>query len=255
MKKIFNLQTLCILLIGLVFLILVKYFADNIDALVRRGIEDKKQIAALKDKLNKLEEKNKFPSNDPDLLKKYSKVYFLNENYVPISISDIPKSYVHPASHNTQIHTNVLPFLIRMIDAGEAEGMHLIATSAYRSFAAQKELKDGYKVIYGSGANQFSADQGYSEHQLGTTLDFTTKALNGAINGFERTEEYFWLLNNAYKYGFIISYPLGNDYYKFEPWHWRFVGVELASKLHEDRQTFQELDQRVINTYLDKLFK
>ena len=50
-----------------------------------------------------------------------------------------------------------------------------------------------------------------------------------------------------YKYGFAISYPAGNAYYKFEPWHWRYVGVELAAKLHNEAKNFYDLDQRDIN--------
>jgi D-alanyl-D-alanine carboxypeptidase len=87
-------------------------------------------------------------------------------------------------------------------------------------------LKSQYRVTYGAGtANSFSADQGYSEHQLGTTVDFTTPKVGGTLTGFDKTDSYKWLQNNAYKYGFILSYPSSNGYYIFEPWHWRFVGL------------------------------
>jgi D-alanyl-D-alanine carboxypeptidase len=127
--------------------------------------------------------------------------------------------------------------------------------SAYRSFGEQSSLKASYKRTYGAGtANSFSADQGYSEHQLGTTIDFTTTILGANFAGFDKSDAYEWLLDNAYKYGFIISYPKTNAYYTYEPWHWRFVGVELATKLHDDNQHFYDLDQRAINGYLVNLF-
>jgi len=136
----------------------------------------------------------------------------------------------------------------------EADGINLWILSAYRSFGTQSSLKSGYKITYGSGANAFSADQGYSEHQLGTTVDFTTSGIGGGFTGFENTEAYQWLLDNAHRYGFTLSYPKGNAYYIFEPWHWRFVGTELARDLHGQDKGFYDLPQREIDEYLLNLF-
>jgi LAS superfamily LD-carboxypeptidase LdcB len=119
----------------------------------------------------------------------------------------------------------------------------------------QSALKTSYKIEYGVGtANSFSADQGYSEHQLGTTIDFTTPANGSALSGFDKTTTYTWLQKNAYLYGFSLSYPKGNTHFVFEPWHWRYVGVELAKKLHDENKTLYDLDQRDIDTYLIKFF-
>jgi D-alanyl-D-alanine carboxypeptidase len=130
--------------------------------------------------------------------------------------------------------------------------------SAYRSFGEQATLKAEYKVTYGSGANAFSADQGYSEHQLGTAIDLTTdkdgNAFSNAKGGFDSTNGYTWMNDNAYKYGFVLSYPKGNAYYQYEPWHWRFVGVALATRLHDNGQHFYDLDQREIDGYLALMF-
>jgi D-alanyl-D-alanine carboxypeptidase len=109
-------------------------------------------------------------------------------------------------------------------------------------------------VVYGSGANAFSADQGYSEHQLGTAADVTTNTLAGGLDGFDATPAYKWLTANAYKYGFILSYPQGNGYYEYEPWHWRFVGKKLARYLHTTNERFYDLDQRTIDSYLINIF-
>jgi D-alanyl-D-alanine carboxypeptidase len=110
-------------------------------------------------------------------------------------------------------------------------------------------------MTFGSGtANSFSADQGYSEHQLGTAVDFTTPAIGAVLTGFDKTASYQWLQANAYKYGFVLSYPKGNGYFVFEPWHWRYVGVELATFLHDQGKNFYDLDQRTIDSYLIKFF-
>jgi len=74
------------------------------------------------------------------------------------------------------------------------------------------------------------------------------------LTGFENTEAYTWLQENAYKYGFVLSYPKGNGYYVFEPWHWRFVGKDLAIKLHREDKNFYDLDQRQIDEYLVSIF-
>ncbi len=198
----------------------------------------------------------KLSSIDPQLLKKYSKVYFLNENYVPRDLSVIPAQYVYDSSKPQQFLTETLPFLGNMLLEAKADGVNLYVDSAYRSFGTQAALKSEYDVTYGAGtANAFSADQGYSEHQLGTAVDLTTTGMGGGLTqAFDQTKAYAWLTNNAYKYGFELSYPKGNGYYVYEPWHWRFVGVKLATYLYTSHQHFYDLDQRVIDAYLINFF-
>jgi LAS superfamily LD-carboxypeptidase LdcB len=192
---------------------------------------------------------------DLQLLAKYSKIYFLNENYIPAKLSDIPQSDTTQAERTYQFESDALPFLTNMISDASSSGINLQVSSAYRSFTAQKSLKSTYKVKYGTtAANSFSADQGYSEHQLGTAVDFSTKALGGGLTGFDKDPAYAWLNANAHRYGFILSYPTSNAYYIYEPWHWRFVGVILATDLHTYNKRFYDLDQRAINTYLGSLF-
>ncbi|QQR82743.1 M15 family metallopeptidase [Candidatus Campbellbacteria bacterium] len=196
----------------------------------------------------------KLSKTDPELLQKYSKVFFLNEHYTPPKLSTIDKALVYDESKQQQIHRQVWPFLEDLIKDAKNDDVSLFVLSAYRSFGTQAALKTGYTVSYGSGANAFSADQGYSEHQLGTTVDFTTTGINGGLNGFETTPAYKWLVDNAYRYGFILSYPKGNAYYQFEPWHWRFVGTDLARVLHRQNMDFYDMDQRQIDKYLVTIF-
>lgn len=197
---------------------------------------------------------DKLAKTDKELLQKYSKIYFLNEHYVPDELVNIPPDYIYEQGKEIKIHSKVFPYLQSlMADAGKA-GIDLKIISAYRSFWEQSSLKNNYSVIYGSGANKFSADQGYSEHQLGTALDFTTSGLGANFTAFAKSDGYEWLTQNAYKYGFILSYPDGNTYYQFEPWHWRFVGRSLANMIHEEKTNFYDLPQSKIDSYLIKLF-
>ena len=148
-----------------------------------------------------------------------------------------------------------MPFLTKMLDDANNASVIIQITSAYRSFSMQAAIKSSHLMKYGAGANSFSADQGYSEHQLATTVDLTTPNLEPILDiKFETTPASVWLINNAYKYGFILSYPRNNTYYQYEPWHWRFVGVELATKLHNENKYFYDLTQREIDTYLAKIF-
>ena len=197
----------------------------------------------------------KLSKTDPELLIKYSKVFFLNENYAPSRLSEIPEQYKYSNTKILKINSQVLPYLQRMIEDAKNANNLLYVYSAFRSFNEQKSLKGQYSIVYGSGsANSFSADQGYSEHQLGTTIDFITPGLGGNLDGFDTTESYKWLLNNAYRYGYILSYPKNNKFYVFEPWHWRFIGIKLATDLHNQGKSFYDMDQRDIDDYLVSVF-
>lgn len=196
----------------------------------------------------------KLSATDRELLKKYSRIYFLNENYIPPKLMPVPAPYVHEPQQEKLFSADALPFLENLLADAERAGMDIKVISAYRSFSTQAMLKSTYSVTYGSGSNKFSADQGYSEHQLGTTADFTTAKLGANFNAFEKTSTYLWLTENAYRYGFVLSYPKYNSYYVFEPWHWRFVGKALALKLHTEGKNFYDLTQREIDGYLVALF-
>lgn len=209
------------------------------------------QINNIQGKMGTLE---KLSQTDSELLKKYSKIYFLNENYVPESFVKIDSNYTFNSKEDYLIYSKIWPFLSNLMLDTEENEIDIKIISAYRSFYDQNSLKSSYKMIYGSGANKFSADQGYSEHQLGTTVDFTTSQNGASYSNFEKTPAYLWLSDNAYKYGFILSYPKDNKYYQYESWHWRFVGRDLAQKLHDEGKNFYDLDQREIDQYLISFF-
>lgn len=197
---------------------------------------------------------DKLSKTDEELLQKYSKIYFLNENYIPERLGKIDSDYLLAGRNEQYFHARALDYLEDMINDAMEDGIDLKVVSAYRSFDTQSGLKGQYLQTYGSGANAFSADQGYSEHQLGTTLDLTTPQVGGAYASFAQTEAYAWLLENAHEYGFVLSYPENNTFYVFEPWHWRFVGTELARDLHRKDAHFYDWDQRKIDEYLITVF-
>ncbi len=198
---------------------------------------------------------DKLSKVDPQLLQKYSKVFFLNENYKPDQLAGVPDQFAYDKNREYQILDGIHDYLDNMLKAASKADVDIKVVSAYRSFGSQATLKAGYQVTYGAGtANSFSADQGYSEHQLGTALDFSTAETKGNLDLFDGSPAFTWLTKNAYKYGFVLSYPKGNAFYVYEPWHWRFVGVDLAERLHRQNKNFYDLDQRTINNYLSLFF-
>jgi len=228
--------------------------------------KEKKNVVAIKAQVGGLESQaddisgtvdtlEKLSKTDPELLQKYSKVFFLSENYIPLRLVDIQDKHKYSESRDLEIGFEIKPHLEEMLEEALKENTAIYVSSSYRSFEMQQQLKGEYSVIFGEGtANQFSADQGYSEHQLGTTVDLITPGIGGKLSGFEATSAYQWLLNNAYKYGFILSYPQNNNFYVFEPWHWRFVGKELATQLNSTGQNFYDLEQRELDDYLVNIF-
>ena len=231
---------------------------DN-ETLTSQLQEEKNLTESLQDENRKITRTvntlEKLTETDPELLKKYSKVYFLNEHYTPEKLVAIDEKYLYNPKEPQEIHSKVRRHLDDLLEDAEDDDIMLKVASAYRSFEEQTSLKSNYKVVYGTGANQFSADQGYSEHQLGTAVDFAVEEPGAVLTvNFEKTAAYEWLTKNAYKYGFVLSYPKGNSYYQFEPWHWRFVGDALARKLRKEKKFFYDLDQREIDAFLVKLF-
>lgn len=221
--------------------------------------ESEQKAGALEAQTNELTQAvgnlQKLTTIDPELLKKYSKVYFLNEHYVPSSLADIEAKYISGAGRTLQIHGQVWPHLQKLLDDSTAAGVNLRIQSAYRSFGTQASLKAGYKVTYGTtAANRFSAEQGYSEHQLGTTVDFSTAKSAALAASFDTTPESKWLTAHAHEYGFVLSYPKNNKYYVYEPWHWRYVGINLATWLNTTNKHLYDVDQREIDTYLLTIF-
>lgn len=125
--------------------------------------------------------------------------------------------------------------LARLRAAAQTAGNPVYALSGYRSYAAQSSLYNSYVKADGqAAADTYSARAGYSEHQTGLAVDVGTGTCNLDIC-FGDTAAGEWLATNAYMYGFIIRYPADKTAttgYQYEPWHLRYVGVELATQMH-----------------------
>ncbi len=174
--------------------------------------------------------------NNLMLVNKYN---YLPEDYNPTDIVDIKNWYCYGEN---KIKNEVYQKFIEMFDAAKEDGKKIIISSGYRTYDEQKDTYDSYVSRYGvKKADALAARPGYSEHETGLTLDITTG--NATKDTFESTEEFTWLKNNSYKYGFILRYPKDKEDitgYAYEPWHYRYVGVEVATKIHELDITYDE---------------
>lgn len=231
---------------------------SDMEILQEKFNEEKEQNDVFRDQIADLggtiDTLNKLSQIDEELLQKYSRVYFLNENYRPERLERIDGEWILEGRDEQYFHKDAWPYLEDLLEDAKRDGIELRVLSAFRSFEEQNELKGQFTQQYGSGSNAFSADQGYSEHQLGTTVDLVDPQTAATSQTFAQTEEYEWLLDNAYKHGFVLSYPENNDYYIFEPWHWRFVGEKLARELEQTGDHFYDWEQREIDAYLISLF-
>jgi len=228
---------------------------QNLSTILETLSNENKEFEARVNELNStVTYLDKLSKTDRELLQKYSAVYFLSDNYTPDPLGPISDELLTETASNSYVHSKVFPFLENMMRAAHSDGAPLVVQSAYRSFGTQTGLKASYKISYGSGANRFSADQGYSEHQLGSAIDFVTPESSALTTAFRTTEQFRWLVSHAHEYGFILSYPEGNQYFQFEPWHWRFVGVDLATRLYHENKYFYDLEQREIDAYLGRIF-
>jgi LAS superfamily LD-carboxypeptidase LdcB len=173
----------------------------------------------------------------------------LPENYTPnnLVIGDFTKiNYVLKQQiDKNRVRIEVLPYLEQLFAKAKADDITIYVSSAYRSYNTQKSIFAWNQSVYGAEkANTISAHAGQSEHQTGLAIDFTSKSVNfDLVERFEQTPEGIWLANNAYKYGFILRYPKNKSNitgYVYEPWHFRFVGQELASEIHKNDLTLEE---------------
>ncbi len=143
------------------------------------------------------------------------------------------KTYGLPSTYNPGGLTDdtYTAFQQLSLDAAYA-GLDIYLSSGFRSYETQDQIYNNYVWSYGQEtADTFSARPGYSEHQTGLAID-----VNTIDDSFAGTPEAIWLEQHCYEYGFIIRYPKGKDSitgYKYEPWHIRYVGKEVAQAVHD----------------------
>ena len=145
----------------------------------------------------------------------------------------VNKTYTLPSSYGNGLTNATTEAFNKMQAAAKADGLNIYILSAFRSYSYQKTLYNNYVNRDGFvAADTYSARAGHSEHQSGLAFD-----VNTINDSFANTEEGKWLNDNCYKYGFILRYPNGKSDetgYQYEPWHFRYVGVELVEKLYNN---------------------
>ncbi|MCC8111120.1 MAG: D-alanyl-D-alanine carboxypeptidase family protein [Ruminococcus sp.] len=155
------------------------------------------------------------------------------------SILIVNKSYCVPENYDPGLYDEVAEAFEQMKADAAEEGLNLYIGSSYRDYAYQVEIYNNYSELYGSEmADTFSARPGYSEHQSGYVIDCNT-----IDDAFGDTDEAVWLAEHCAEYGFIIRYLEGKEDitgYKYEPWHIRYVGVEVATEITELGLTLEE---------------
>lgn len=202
---------------------------ENIDAILT-GLPEE-VIEKIKNSEN---EKNKFielyknlNNLDSELLILVNKENFLPKNYKPDDLVTLTNEDFLTDKKSYQLRKILINDLKDMFNQAKKDGIDLKIISAYRSYETQVELYNYWKNLIGEEkANKVSAKPGFSQHQLGTTIDFNLLKIS-----FEETKEGKWLFKNSYKYGFILSYPKGKENitgYSYEPWHYRYVGKDAA---------------------------
>ncbi|MBM4236530.1 MAG: M15 family metallopeptidase [Firmicutes bacterium] len=179
------------------------------------------------------------------LLALVTKETTLKSSYAPTNLVRI-SDYMFPA-RELWLREEAYRQLEQLWQAATDDGITLTIISAYRSYDYQKTLFQNYANSYGEeAANRFSARAGQSEHQLGTTVDFGGTAVDLKA-AFADTEQGRWLADNAYQFGFAMSYPEGKEKitgYIFEPWHYRYIGLEAAAAWHEAGLSLKEFLQQ-----------
>jgi zinc D-Ala-D-Ala carboxypeptidase len=140
----------------------------------------------------------------------------------------------------------------RLVQDAAADGEKLAVASAYRSYEKQQRSYRSLTGVLGADAGRLSATPGHSQHQLGTAVDFTNAAAGYKLGvPFARTGASRWLGHHAWEYGFVLAYPRGEEErtgYRWEPWHYRYVGVRDANRIEDSGQSLQEFLESVGTT-------
>ena len=164
------------------------------------------------------------------------------KNYVPPDLVSVSQAGI---AGRGKVRAIVIDDLRAMAEAAAAAGNAIGVQSAYRSYASQQAVFNSWVTQYGySQALRFSARPGHSEHQLGLAIDFRSDPGGSPFTGsWGSTPAGTWMKKHAWEYGFIRSYPPNEQAvtcYANEPWHYRYVGRDLASAIHASGLTIRE---------------
>ena len=180
-------------------------------------------------------------TNNIDIL--VNKEHPIND-YIPPNLIELPTTI---ADKNKYLDKTAYLNIFNLINAAKKQNLTIRIVSAYRSYDYQEEIFARYTDEVGhSKASQSSAWPGYSEHQTGLAVDLADDTKN--YHNFINTNEFQWIKKNAHKYGYILRYPKDKTNitgYIYEPWHFRYVGTELANYLYNNNLTLEEYKKEV----------
>lgn len=169
-----------------------------------------------------------------------NKFNYLENDYERIDLQNVSLQYSYAGNKVASI---VIENFENMRNEVEKElGVRLMINSSYRSYKSQEEIYNEYKKISLKYADSYAARPGFSEHQTGLAIDITSLEHKTAKE-FKESEEYAWLKENCYKYGFVLRYPENKEHitgYNTESWHFRYVGNKAAKIVHDENITFDE---------------
>ncbi len=183
-------------------------------------------------------------NNEQDLILFNSNNQNSVEDYIPEGLVEINKHLKTKDGRVVCLIEEAARKLDEMEEAAKKEGLDLVITSGFRSYDTQDVLHNqSYSSTNPEGENDSIAKPGHSEHQLGTTVDITTKEINeaSASTAFDQTKVFKWLSENASNYGFVMTYPKDIETgYIYEPWHWRYLGEAEAKEIKSKNIPVQE---------------
>ncbi|MGN1401091.1 MAG: D-alanyl-D-alanine carboxypeptidase family protein [Bacillus sp. (in: firmicutes)] len=181
-----------------------------------------------------------------------NKQYYLPADYVPSDLvrADVAYSFGDEQLEKAFLRDETAAALTEMFTAAQQDGVELIAVSGYRSYERQQTIFDYEVSNFGQErAEEAVAIPGQSEHQTGLSMDISSRSNNCELNQeFENTAEGQWLAEHAHEYGFILRYPKDKEDitgYKYEPWHFRYVGKEYSNIIYEKDITLEEFFELV----------
>lgn len=168
-----------------------------------------------------------------------NKYYYLEKDYVPDNLKLISNQY---SSKEINLVSYAKEAFENLSKAAKKENLNVIAMSGYRSYNYQVNLYNKYVKEDGAeAADTYSGRPGHSEHQTGLAVDVYNKKT--LYTNFEQTKEFIWMQNHAHEYGFILRFPKGKENetgYEYESWHYRYVGLEIAKYIHDNKITLEE---------------
>ena len=189
----------------------------------------------------KLDEEN---YKDPIIVSKFSTNMLVNKHYKlsdKFSVPDLVKLDDDLVSENgIKLQKEAYNAFKNMYNDASKSGYSIYINAGYRSSKDQQELCDLYKRTYGEEyVKKYVALPGFSEHETGLSIDVASK--NSKI--FAESKEYRWMLDNAYKYGFILRYTanhMDDTGFRPEAWHYRYVGKDISAYLHDHNISYEE---------------